>query len=51
MKTNQTSPSTHQPHQIDKVLLPHEAAAFLGLTEENLMNVTLQGDCPGAIWG
>ena len=48
MQANQTSPSPHQPQQIDKILLPHEAADFLGLTEENLMNATLQGDCPGA---
>ena len=47
MKTEQVSPSTQQRPCIDKVLLPHEAADFLGLTEENLMNATLQGDCPG----
>ncbi|MGR3279788.1 pentapeptide repeat-containing protein, partial [Acaryochloris marina NIES-2412] len=39
--------NTHQPHQIDKILLPHEAADFLGLTEDSLMNATLQGNCPG----
>lgn len=48
MRTEQASSSTQQPPPIDKVLLPHEAAAFLGVTEENLMNATLQGQCPGA---
>ncbi|MGR3279776.1 pentapeptide repeat-containing protein [Acaryochloris marina NIES-2412] len=48
MQTNHTRPNSYQPPPIDEVLLPHEAAAFLGLTEEQLMTATLQGNCPGA---
>lgn len=37
MQTNQTNISIEQRQPTDKGLLPHEAADFLGLTEENLM--------------
>ena len=39
---------TQQRPCVDKVLLPHEAADFLGVTEDSLMNAALQGHCPGA---
>lgn len=45
MKTNHTS--TQHPQQIDKVLLPHEAAEFLRVTEDELMNGVCRGSLPG----
>lgn len=48
MQTNQTNTSIGQRQPIDRILFPHEAAEFLGVTEEELHNATCQGYLPGA---